>query len=315
MNFFITGGAGFIGTNLTKFLINLGHEVTIFDNLSNSNPEYTMLIQQGANFILGDVLDTGLLIDSLYNNECVIHLAANSDILLSSKSPQIDFDQTIVGTFSLLQAMKACKINKLIFSSGSGVYGDHPQTSTPEDYGPLMPISMYGASKLSAEAMISAFSHLFEINAVIFRFANVVGPGQTHGVAYDFINRLVADPTQLTVMGNGTQEKSYIHISDVIKALSLAFNIVNNQKLEIFNLSTGNSITVAEIARIVIAEMKLQNVSLNFGTTAFGWAGDVPCVYLDDKKFRRLGWKNDLSSTEAITESVRSMINAMQNKG
>ncbi|QWD96922.1 NAD-dependent epimerase/dehydratase family protein [Polynucleobacter sp. MG-6-Vaara-E2] len=314
---FITGGAGFIGSNIIEFISNKFQnvEITIYDNLSNGKFNFikNIITKYSYNFINADLLDFDTLSKEIIHSDLVIHLAANSDIALSSKSTSLDLQQTVLATYNVLEAMRLNGVKNLIYSSGSGVYGDIGEISPGEDFGPLYPASMYGATKLSAEAMISAFSSLFEINALIFRFANVIGKNQTHGVAYDFINRLCDQPSKLNIFGDGYQSKSYVHVDDVIEAI---FYITNMQLkgVNTFNLSSGDYITVREIAQIVVEEMKLVNVNFEFTSTPYGWPGDVPIVRINDNKLRELGWIPKLNSRDAMRSAIRSMLAARSDK-
>ena len=314
---FITGGAGFIGSNIIEFISNKysNVEITIYDNLSNGKFYFieNIVKKQGYNFINADLLDFEKLSKEIIHSDLVIHLAANSDIALSSKSTSLDLQQTVLATYNVLEAMRLNGVKNLIYSSGSGVYGDLGEICPDEDFGPLYPTSMYGATKLSAEAMISAFSSLFEINALVFRFANVIGKNQTHGVAYDFINRLFEQSSKLNIFGDGYQSKSYVHVNDVIEAIFYTLNM-QLKGVNTFNLSSGDYITVREIAQMVVDEMGLVSVNLEFSSTPYGWPGDVPIVRINDNKLRELGWIPKLSSRDAMRSAIRSMLSARSDK-
>lgn len=307
-NIFITGGLGFIGSALTKRLIGCGHSVTIYDNFSNGKESFLEASRDSTalSIIRGDLLDLSALTDAINGAECVFHLSANADIALSAQDTSLDLKQTVIATYNVLEAMRIRQIRKLIYSSGSGVYGDLGAYAPREDHGPLRPVSMYGATKLGAEALISAFASLFDMKTAIFRFANVIGPNQTHGVAFDFINKLKDTPGRLEVLGDGMQSKSYIHVEDVIAAMTL---IMDNLKttVETFNASSGDYITVKEIAELVVAEAGEGDVEIVYGETSGGWAGDIPVVRLDDSKLRSNGWKSTYSSREAMVSSIKSM--------
>jgi UDP-glucose 4-epimerase len=314
---FITGGAGFIGSNIIEYISYKypDVEITIYDNLSNGKINFieSFIKKNNYHFINADLLDFDKLKKVIIHSDLVIHLAANSDIALSSKSTSLDLQQTVLATYNVLEAMRLNGVKNIIYSSGSGVYGDIGEISPEEDFGPLYPASMYGATKLSAEAMISAFSSLFGINALVFRFANVIGKNQTHGVAFDFINRLSEQPDKLNIFGNGYQSKSYVHVDDVVEAI---FQVANMKLMGVntFNLSSGDYITVREIAKMVVDEMKLVNVNLEFTSTPFGWPGDVPIVRINDNKLRALGWSPKLSSADAMRSAIRDMLALRSNK-
>ena len=222
-------------------------------------------------------------------------------------NPSIDFDNTILATKNVLTAMLETGINNIIYPSGSGVYGDITDIAIPEDFGPLVPISHYGASKLSAEALISSFVHMHDFNALIFRFANVIGPGQTHGVAYDFIRKIIKNKKTLNVLGNGNQLKSYIHVDDIISGIFIALQN-SSEKINFYNLSTDDSISVKDIAAIVISKMSLET-KIVYGNTDYGWKGDVPKISLTSEKIKSLGWVPRYNSKEAMKISIDCMLN------
>ena len=302
----VTGGFGFIGTNLIMRLreVYKSAEIVIVDNFSGNYPHSSDFFEKFRVFKC-TLEDKDALNEIFYDTDVVYHLSANSDIAKSAKSTFLDVQQTVLNTYNLLEVLRQHKVKKLIYTSGSGVYGDIGETYPDENFGPLLPVSLYGATKLSAEALISAYSNLFDIKSVIFRFANVVGPYQTHGVSYDFVNKLNSDHTTLGVLGNGLQSKSYVHVSDVVDAMLLMLNHINEDRTQLFNISSGDYITVKDIVSIVLAEMCLSNVNVIYQEVAQGWPGDVPVVRFNDNKIRRLGWQNKFSSAQAITESVR----------
>ena len=310
MRFFVTGGAGFIGSNLVSTILQrkLG-SVTIFDNFLTGKREY---LQMWLDFpdlaiITADVGDFGATVGAIRNHDVVFHLAANSDIARAAVGPLVDFDNGTKLTQTLLEGMRTAGVRRIIFSSGSGVYGDVPPTPIPEDHTPMIPISTYGASKLASEALISAYCHMFDLTGTVFRFANVVGPHMTHGVTHDFTRRLRADGSCLHIMGDGNQSKPYIHVDDVVAAMLL---IVSRQTsgYEYYNVGSEDHLLVREIADIVVAEMGLKNVKYEYKGGTRGWRADVPIYRLDTRKIRRLGWRNEKSSREAVTASVRTLL-------
>jgi len=308
--FFITGGAGFIGSNLcSKLLCDTDSLITIYDNFSNGKMTFLEELDGKGRLkiIKADVLDTKTLRKSMAGSDMVIHLAANADIALSASSTELDLNQTVIATYNVLEAMRINNIKSIVYSSGSGVYGDLGEISPAESFGPLYPVSLYGATKLSAEALISAFSSLFEMKAFIFRFANVVGKNQTHGVAYDFINKLLANNKELHVLGNGLQSKSYIHVNDIIAAILTSIE-KQSAIIDTYNVGTGDYISVKEIASIVIESMKLDSVTVSFGETSIGWKGDVPKVRFTSEKICNLGWTPQFGSRQAIKFSVSQML-------
>lgn len=256
------------------------------------------------------MLNVPVLVEAISGHDSVIHLAANADIAASASQTDLDLKQTVLATFNVLEAMRLQKVGRIIYSSGSGVYGDVGEYAPAEDYGPLLPVSMYGATKLGAEALICAYSHLFGLQARIFRFANVVGPHQTHGVGYDFIRKLRKNPARLEILGNGLQSKSYIHVDDVINAIAHV-STLETSPVNIYNVGAGDYISVRRIAELVVEEMALTGVQITFGDTPFGWKGDVPVVRLNDNKLRKLGWASKYGSEEAVRRSLREMLKYM----
>lgn len=310
MKVLVTGGAGFIGSQLADFLLTKGHQVVVLDNYSWGKREFLEHNLKNINyqFIKLDLLDYKNLVKILPSDiDTVFHLAANSDIARGADDPIIDFKNTTTITFNLLQAMREKKIKKIFFTSGSGVYGDVGKTLTAENFGPLLPISMYGATKLSAEGMISAFVNLFDMQAFILRPANIIGPRATHGVIFDFINRLKETPNKLIVSGDGSQSKSYLYISDVIDAINLVWT-KSKLPVNLFNISSDSFITVKEIASMVVEEMGLEKAQIVYSGGKRGWKGDVPIVRIDNRKIEKLGWKSKHSSKEAVRKTIRLLL-------
>lgn len=311
---FITGGLGFIGFNIIEFLIKKNYlgEIIVYDNnsISNNRVLKSLSILSNVSIVIGDLLDYKKTKSSMQGSDIVIHLAANSDISKGVFNPSIDFDNTIVATKNVLTSMLENEITQIVFPSGSGVYGDVNNINIPEGYGPLIPVSHYGASKLSAEALISSFVHMHDFKALIFRFANVIGPNQTHGVAYDFIRKIIKNSDELNVLGNGTQLKSYIHVDDIISGIFIALE-KSFEKLHIYNLSTDDAISVKDIANMVVTKMD-NNTKIVYGNTNFGWRGDVPKISLSSEKIKNLGWKPNYNTREAMKVSIDCMLNEIQ---
>jgi UDP-glucose 4-epimerase len=282
----------------------------VYDNLSIGthnvehlfeNPHFTL--------IEGDLRNADGLDEAIEECQVVYHLAANPQVRLGMIDTNLDFQQNLVTTRNVLDAMRnSAQANTLIFTSTSTIYGDAMEIPTKEKYGPLLPISLYGATKLGCEALISAYSYLFDIRAVIYRFANVVGPRSGHGVIYDFIRKLRTDSTTLEILGDGMQTKSYLHVDDCVDALILALQLEN--KLELFNVGTEDQIDVQTIADVVTQEMGLDKVMYRFtgGYHGSGWRGDVKAMLLDTQKLRNRGWEPRYTSQEAVRLAVRSLI-------
>jgi UDP-glucose 4-epimerase len=279
--------------------------VTAYDNLKSGKESYVAELQGDDRFelVVGDLQDAELLNKHLGGVEHVYHLAANPDIARAVEEPGIDFWQGTYLTHNVLEACRENGVVRITYTSGSGVYGERGEEPAAEDSGLLHPISTYGASKLACEVMMSAYCHMFGLQAVSFRFANVVGPRQTHGVVYDFIRKLLADPTRLEILGDGTQSKSYVHVDDVIDAMLLVAE-QGWSGFEVYNVSTEDYTTVREIADLVVEALGLSQVEYAFTGGSRGWKGDVPVVRFDSEKIRATGWRNRRSSREALADSI-----------
>lgn len=258
-------------------------------------------------FISGEASDTSMLVDAFKDVDTVIHLASNPDIAAAMKNPRIDFQQGTALSESIVEAVRISQVKTVLYSSGSGVYGEvafKPIKETDQ----LLPVSPYGASKLAGEALLSAYAYMFDFRAIAFRFANVVGPRQTHGVGFDFLNKLMKNTNELEIQGDGTQTKSYIDINDTVAGVLHAENI-SKKFFEVYNISTPDFISVREIAEIAIEVMGLnhENVNLKFGDSDRGWKGDVPKIHLSSEKLISTGWKSRLTSSEAVRASLIAM--------
>jgi UDP-glucose 4-epimerase len=309
MQMLITGGAGFIGSHLIDRLLLEDHQIVCVDDLSlgtMNNIEHH-LDDERFSFIKLDVLDTTAL-DTVFASrqfDCVIHLAANSDIQKGRESTTIDRDRTFMSTFNVLDAMRKAGVKKIVFASTSAVYGDLNKP-LDEDTGPLVPISLYGAAKLASEAYITAFCGSFDMQAWIFRFPNVVGERTTHGIIHDFLNKLARDPTRLEILGNGKQQKPYLYVKELIDGILFCMAHANEQ-INRFMLGVPDTVTVTRIAQIVIEEMKL-DARLEYTGGDRGWVGDVPFFSYRLDKITHLGWHSSRTSEEAIRLATRAEI-------
>jgi UDP-glucose 4-epimerase len=311
-SYFVAGGAGFIGSHFAdRFLAsNSVSRVTIFDNFS-SGREWHFEEHRGDNrlqVVRGDVTHLFALTEAMRGHDVVVHLASNPDIARAATEPEIDFYQATALTNNVVEAMRRSGVSRLLYASGSGVYGDCGVTELAEDHGPLTPVSTYGASKLAGEALIASYCAMFGLTACAFRFGNVVGARQTHGVGFDFICRLRSDRSRLRILGNGKQSKTYLHVSDVVDAVLAAFAQIESG-FAVFNVGTGDSITVTEIAEVAVQCLGLNpKPSFEYTGGDRGWQGDVPIVRLDTRKIRSLGWQPKLNSRQAIYLSLKELI-------
>jgi UDP-glucose 4-epimerase len=308
--FFVAGGAGFIGSHLTHELLRRpDHEVVVFDNMVSGNVSYLdgLLDDPRLRLVEADLQELERVVEAMAGVDHVYLFAANPDIAAAVEEPGIDFWQGTYLTHNVLEAARVNGVPRITYASGSGVYGDRGAQEVDEEFGPLVPVSTYGASKLGCEAMLAAYAHMFGIHAVVFRFANVVGARQTHGVTYDFVRRLLEDPTELRINGDGRQSKSYIHVSDVVSAM-LTLLDRGWEGFQIFNAGTGDYVTVSEIADLVVARMGLVGVRYEYTGGPRGWKGDVPVVRFRSDKLAALGWHCAHSSTEALLDSIDANI-------
>jgi UDP-glucose 4-epimerase len=311
--FFIAGGAGFIGSHFTdRLLCDRGVEaVTLYDNFSSGRQWHYAHHEKDRRLhvLCADVKDMPALERAMAGHDVVIHLASNPDIARAAVEPDIDFREGTFLTQQIVEAMRRTSTPRLLYASGSGVYGDLGEHEAQEDFGPLVPVSTYGASKLAGEALIASYCAMFGITACAFRFGNVVGPRQTHGVGFDFIRRLSSQPDRLLILGDGQQSKSYIHVEDVIEAV-LAAHEKTEKKFQVYNVATGDYITVTEIARLAmeLAGLSEEDVRLEYAGGDRGWKGDVPIVRLNTDRIRSLGWTCRRTSRQALCAAMHAML-------
>jgi UDP-glucose 4-epimerase len=310
--YFIAGGAGFIGSNLVTRLLDeeKGSLVTVYDNFSSGRQWHLDACagNKDLTVVKGDIKDKENLSKAIKGSDIVYHFASNPDISKAMTQPDIDFWEGTYLTNNIIEAMRENGVRRLLYASGSGIYGDTGLHETNEDHSPLLPISTYGSSKLSCEAMICSYCHMFSMEATAFRFANVVGPNQTHGVGYDFVRSLLRNSAELKILGDGKQSKSYIYFTDVIDAMRL---IEKNPPgdFSYYNVSTKDHITVNDIAQMAMEVTGVKGARLAYTGGDRGWKGDVPVVRLNSEKIRMLGWKNRLSSQEAMRKSIEGIYN------
>ncbi len=304
MKYVVTGGAGFIGSHLIDRLLKEGNEVICIDNLTTGKLENIKHNEANKNFkfILKDLIELKGLETVFKGSDAVFHFAANADIRGGIDNPRKDLELNTIVTYNVLEAMRLAKVNKIIFASSSAVYGEPSIYPTPEDYH-LIPTSLYGASKIACEALISAYCASFAIKAWIFRFVGVIGKRHSHGVIFDFVNKLKSNPKELEIIGSGEQVKSFLYIEDCIDGIMFAYENANNET-NIYNLGTDEAIKIRMLADIVVEELNLKNVKYNFTGGLRGWIGDAPIVRLSIERIKKLGWKPKVSIEEAIRRTV-----------
>jgi len=308
MRVFLTGGAGFIGSHTVAKLLSdpTVSEVTVYDNFSSGKREFLPRDEPRLNIVKADISSLERLSEAIEGHDLVFHYASNPDIARAAREPDIDFWQGTFLTQNVLEAMRRTGVKEIVYSSGSGIYGDAEFQMLGENHSPLLPVSTYGASKLAGESLICSYCYMFGLRAWVFRFANVVGPRQTHGVTVDFIRKLADRPSELTILGDGLQSKSYIHVDDVLSAIWCGRKSAGDT-YNYFNVSTDDNITVNEIADIVINIMGLGNVRRIYAGGNRGWKGDVPVVRLDATKIGKLGWQATRSTHQAIRASAQAL--------
>ena len=306
----VTGGAGFIGSHLVGRLL-LDNEVTVLDNFSSGRMEFLAPYQDNPDFHLltGDLKNSELLDKAVSRKDYIFHLAANPDVKLGAEDTHVHLEQNVLATYNLLEAMRKNGVRQMAFTSTSTVYGEAAVVPTPENYGPLLPISLYGASKLSCEALISSYCHTFEMQSWIYRFANIVGERGTHGVLVDFIRKLRENPGKLEILGSGKQRKSYLEVKDCVRAMIHAVEH-STDEVNVFNIGSEDSIDVTGIADIVVGQMGLAGVQYSYtgGIDGRGWRGDVKLMLLSIEKIKRLGWSPELGSAGALEEATRALL-------
>tara|TARA_B100000530_G_scaffold310639_1_gene237202 strand:+ start:762 stop:1703 length:942 start_codon:yes stop_codon:yes gene_type:complete len=305
----VTGGAGFIGSHLVDALVSGGKTVRVFDNFSSGREEF-LSHHEGSGKVeifRGDLLDSDAIREAMDGISTVHHMAANPDIRLGTEVTDTDLKQGTVATYNVLEAMRQTGVSRISFSSSSAIYGEADQMPTPETYGPVMPISLYGASKLASESLITAWSGTFGAKAWVHRFANIVGPRGTHGVIFDFIHKLKRDPSRLEVLGNGRQEKSYMSAEDCVRAMCHIIDS-GSENVSLYNLGTGDTCSVRRIAEIVVEESGLDGVAIEYTGGDRGWAGDVPKTSLDVKRLMDSGFTPEMHSEDAIRHTARALI-------
>ena len=310
-NFAIVGGAGFIGSHFVAELLKNGNSVIVIDNFTSGTHDHIERYLQHPNFSLHnlDARETDKVAQLFQDVDTVIHLASNPDIAAAALEPRIDFLNGTVITESVVEAARRANVKTILYDSGSGVYGDAGNDLLIEN-SKINPISTYGASKLAGEALLSSYSFMFGLRAITFRFANVVGSMQTHGVGYDFLRKLKKNRNELEIFGNGSQSKSYVHVSDIVSGVLLAHEKCK-EKYETYNISTASYLTVTEIANLAveISGLDIELVNYSYSGGDRGWKADIPVVRLSASKLMALGWEPKFSSRDAMRESLIHMHN------
>ncbi len=315
MKTLVAGGAGFIGSHLCDALLEEGHTVVCVDDLSRGTEENIGHLKEceAFRFYRSDVREVDALktIFEKEKPEYIFHLVANSDIQASAKSPEVEYQCTYTTTFNILQCMKEFGVKKLFFASTSAVYGDKRGIELTENTPNLSPVSYYGAAKLGSEALISAYSYMDDIQALIFRFPNVIGPRLTHGVIYDFIRKLNDNSSRLEILGDGKQTKPYIYVKDLVQAI-VSMKESEQTGVRLYNLGVDSSTSVTRIADILCEEMELENVEYCYTGGEAGWKGDVPRFQYCLDKIHAAGWRAQYDSDEAVRMAVKHELGKLE---
>jgi len=307
MKILVTGGAGFIGSHLVDRLATEGHQIRVIDNLSSGRLE-NLAHRRDVEVVIGDLKNPQDAQKAVHGVDAVFHFAANPEVRVSTTNPDIHFNENVVATFNLLEAMRKNDVTQLVFASSSSVYGEPPQIPVDEE-APLRPVSVYGASKAACEHLIHAYAKLYGFRAVALRYANVVGPRLRHGVIWDFINKLRKNPHELEILGDGKQDRSYIYIDDAVEATLLAWKKTNDAYAA-YNVAAADWITVDEVADLVIEAMGLTNVKKTYKPVlhGVGWPGDVKKIALKIDKIKGLGFRPIMNSRDAVRATAKSLL-------
>ena len=305
MKAFVSGGAGFIGSNLVDRLLDLGHEVTVYDNLSTGLLQFLEYARDFDCFRLvkGDLLDEDSLSEAITGHEFVFHLAANADVRFGTEHPRRDLEQNTIVTYNILEAMRNHGIRKIAFASTGSVYGEATVIPTPEVAPFPIQTSLYAASKLAGEGMIAAYCEGFGFQSWIFRFVSIWGERYTHGHVFDFYRELKQNPSRLEVLGNGKQRKSYLYIHDCIDAILLALE-KSNESVNVLNLGVDGYCEVNDSIGWICEELGV-SPKLEYTGGDRGWIGDNPFIFLDTSKIRDLGWKPKLSIKDGVLKTIQ----------
>ena len=312
MKVLVTGAAGFIASNLIPRLLARGDEIAGVDNFFLGKRAYLHTHPRFA-FHEFDLLDLDRIVAlmSAFEPDRVWHLAANSDISYGTTYTDFDLKGGTLVTYNVLEAMRRANVREIVFSSSGAVYGEPSVMPTPEDYGPILPISLYAASKVACETLITAFAHNYDMRSWIFRFGNIVGPNPTHGVIHDFVLRLRDDPAKLVVLGDGSQSKPYVYVEDCLDGMELGVARARDS-VNCFNLAVADQTSVRKIAEWTVEAMQV-NPIVEYGDSPRGWRGDVPRVKLDARRMTALGWTPKLSSDEAVRRTIAEVVKQFRN--
>ena len=318
---FVTGGAGFIGSHIVDALMAQNYQVSVYDNLSLGKIDFIKphFGKKGFQFVQEDLLDLDKLTESVAGHDLVWHLGANTDIPSGYERTDMDLKNCVIATCNMLEAMKRTGVRDMLFPSTGAVYGELcAENMVNESVGPLLPVSLYAAGKISCEAFIAAYCAMFGLRSWMFRFGNVLGARMGHGVIYDFIHKLLRNSKELVILGDGTQEKNYFLVEECIDGMSYLYRNVrlsDKTPCDVFNLGTDSVSTVTSIAKVVIQEMGLTDVQVKIAGGLRAWPGDQPKVHFSVERMKQLGWQARHPSDEAVRIAARRMIDSLKAEG
>lgn len=308
----VTGGAGFIGSHIVDRLVLEGWRVRVLDNFSSGRPENLSHHGGVMEVLRADLKDAEAVLEAVRGVEVVFHFAANPEVRVSTTNPEVHFNENVIATFNLLEAIRRSGVGQLVFASSSSVYGE-PETIPVDESAPIRPVSVYGASKAACENLIHAYTRLYGLRAVVLRYANVVGPRLRHGVVYDFIVKLLKNPKELEILGDGTQTRSYVHVNDAVEATLIAWKKAAGN-FEVYNVGNEDWVTVNEVAETIASAMGLKEVKHTYKPVlhGIGWPGDVKRVALTIDKIKNLGWRPSMRSREALSHTTKSILQELK---
>lgn len=308
MKILVTGGAGFIGSHLVEFLVGQKHDVLVFDNLSSGKLANLDKVRQAANFryINADIRNPAQVDEAVSGRDFVFHLCDNSDIRYAADHPADYINQNILGGFHVLEAMKKYGVKKIAFPSSTTVLGDATQVPTPETYGPLQPMNLYGGAKMAMEGLLSAYAHTFDLKAWVFRFVDIIGGRIDHGVIHDFIKKLRRNPRELEILGDGSQRRSFLLIDDCIRAIWRSIEAFE-QPVNLVHIGNREQIDITSVGHLVAEVLGLSSVTLRYTGGKKGWKGDSFSNFIQSNRLETLGWRPELDSTAAVREATRRL--------
>lgn len=308
MKILVTGGAGFIGSQLVEFLLNKGDAVTVFDNLSTGKEENLEQARTFKDFIFvkGDIKDSALVDSTVKGHEMVFHLCDNSDIRFAASHPNDYFNQNIFGAFYLLESMRKWGVKKIIFPSSTTVLGDANQVPSPESYGPLQPMNLYGGAKMACEGILSAYAFTFDMHAWLFRFVDIVGGRMDHGVIHDFVKKLKKNPKELEILGDGSQRRSFLLIDDCIDGIWKAIHQFE-KPVNLVHLGNTDQISITRVGELVCQAMELEHVTFKYTGGKKGWKGDSFTNFISNDSLKSAGWHSSFASEATVLEAAKRL--------